>query len=104
MSDEGPIERGRTIRDSLANALRTAWFSASQLSSVVSISEKAVPGHLEHLRKSAKGTGERFEIEPSVCLKCDYTFDHRDRLTRPSRCPQCRAERISPPRFRLLPA
>jgi predicted Zn-ribbon and HTH transcriptional regulator len=101
---DGPSERGRTIRDALAKALRTGWLSAQQLSSVVGISEKAVPGHLEHLRKSAKGAAERLEIEPSMCLKCDYVFEHRDRLTRPSRCPACKSERISPPRFRLVGA
>lgn len=76
--------------------------SARQLSSLVGISEKVVPTHLEHLRKSAGGAGERFELEPAVCSKCDYVFDDRERLTKPSRCPSCKGQRVEPPRFRIL--
>ncbi len=94
--------RGTTIRDSLYGELRKGWLSARQLSSLVGISEKAVPGHLEHLRKSAEGAGDSLEIEPAVCSKCDYAFDDRARFTKPSRCPMCRGQRIEPPRFRIV--
>ena len=90
-----------TIREQLAAELRKGWVTARQLSTLVRISEKVVPGHLEHVRKSAPGAGERFELEPAVCLKCDYVFEERGKLTLPSRCPRCKGERIDPPRFRL---
>lgn len=77
--------------------------TARQLSTLVGISEKVIPAHLEHLRKSAAGAGERLEIEAAVCNKCDYVFDDRDKLTRPTRCPKCKGERIDPPRFRIQP-
>ncbi len=96
-----PRERLRTIRDQLHKELCAGWVTARQLSTLVGIAEKAVPAHLEHLRKSAAGAGERFEVEPAVCNKCDYRFEARERLTRPTRCPQCRGERIDPPRFRI---
>ena len=101
MSDDGPTERGSTIRDGLARHLRLGWFTARQLSGLVGISEKAVPGHLEHLQKSARAAGEAFEIEPAACSRCDYIFEDRGRLSRPSRCPECKAQRVSAPRFRL---
>lgn len=69
---------------------------------LVGITEKAVPEHLEHLQKSAAGAGEDFEIEPAVCSKCGYAFDDRDRLTKPSRCPACKGQRVEPPRFRIV--
>lgn len=102
MAQRQPPPRGETIRDALHRELRGGWLSARQLSSLVGISEKAVPAHLEHLRKSAAGTDERFELEPAVCSKCDYAFDDRDRMTKPSRCPECRGQRIEPPRFRIV--
>jgi len=101
MPERQPPQRSETIRDSIARELRGGWLSARQLSSLVGISEKAVPGHLEHLRKSASGAGETFELEPAVCTKCDYEFDDRDRLSKPSRCPECKGQRLEPPRFRM---
>ncbi|MBV1861471.1 MAG: transcriptional regulator, partial [Nannocystaceae bacterium] len=83
MSERELPQRGETIRDAIARELRGGWLSARQLSSLVSISEKAVPGHLEHLRKSASGGGQTFELEPAVCTKCDYEFDDRERLSKP---------------------
>jgi hypothetical protein len=90
-----------TLREQIAHQLRGGWVTARQLSALVRISEKAVPGHLEHVRKSAPAAGERLEVEPPVCLKCDYVFEERGKLTLPSRCPRCKGERIDPPRFRL---
>ena len=97
---EAPPERSATVRERLAEELRDTWVSARQLSSLVSVSEKALPDHLEHLRKSF---GSRFEIEPAVCSKCDHVFDDRTRLTKPGRCPSCKGQRIEPPRFRIEP-
>jgi hypothetical protein len=101
MAEQGPSARGTTIRSEIERHLRLGWFSARQLSSLVGISEKAVPGHLEHVEKSARGAGEVFDVEAPACAACDYVFDERGRFTKPSRCPRCKAERVSAPRFRL---
>lgn len=100
--ERGRDERDSTVREALHRHLRVGWMTASQLSSAIGIAEKAVPGHLEHLRRSAAAAGERFEVDPPVCNGCDYVFRERDRLTRPSRCPKCKSERIEAPRFRLV--
>jgi predicted Zn-ribbon and HTH transcriptional regulator len=55
---------------------------------------------LEHLRKSLK---ERFEVEPARCEACGFTFSKRTRLSKPSRCPECRSERIDGPLIRVRP-
>lgn len=102
MAEWQPPPRGETIRDALRRELRAGWVSARQLSTLVGISEKVVPDHLEHLEKSAASAGERFEVEPAGCAKCDYVFDDRDRMTKPSRCPACKGQRIEPPRFRIV--
>jgi hypothetical protein len=95
-------ERGTTVRDELARVLRQGWTSALELSSLVGITEKAVPDHLEHLRRSIDAAGGRFEIQPARCPGCAFIFRDRDRLTRPSKCPQCRAQRVQAPRFRIV--
>ena len=101
MSDKAPSPRNATVRDELRRCLRLGWASALQLSSSVGLPEKAIPDHLEHLRKSAPAAGERFEVEPARCTDCDFEFDARQKLTRPSKCPKCRGQRIEAPRFRL---
>ncbi len=46
---------------------------------------------------------ERLRIDPAACRACGFVFKERisKHLHAPSRCPQCRSERISEPRFRI---
>lgn len=103
-ADEGrpPRERTRTVRDAIRDVLRLGPMTALQISSTVGIPHKAVAEHLEHLRKSAKRTHERFVVEPAFCHDCDFEFEDRPRLTKPSRCPKCKSERVEAPRFRIV--
>ncbi len=43
-------------------------------------------------------------MEPPRCQRCGYVFRDLKKPRRPSRCPRCRSERISPPRFIIRPA
>lgn len=92
-----------TIRQQIAALLREAVGDAMSLSQAVGISEKEVYGHLDHVRRSAVASGERFEVLPSECLGCGFRFDDRYRLSRPGRCPRCRQGRVSRPAFRIVP-
>lgn len=97
-----PRAADQTVRAALREALLDARpLSALELSSMVGIPSKHVGEHLEHLRKSLAGGDERLLVEPARCNGCDYAFEQRDRMTRPSRCPRCKSERIEPPRFRI---
>lgn len=98
--NRGPRSRDQTIRAALESELVSGFATALELSRAVGASEKAVFEHLEHLRRSH---AEHFDIEPASCRKCDFVFDTRERLRRPSRCPSCKSERLNPPRFRFLP-
>lgn len=71
---------------------------ARQLSQTLGMTERAVYDQLSHLAKARKGEG-RLRITPSQCLACNFLFKKRDRLTPPGRCPQCKSERITAPRF-----
>jgi predicted Zn-ribbon and HTH transcriptional regulator len=96
-----PPERNDTIRDAIATELRREALTARELSERVHVPEREVTEHVAHLARSARGRGERFVVVPSRCLGCGFTFEARDRLTRPGKCPSCRATRIAPPRFSL---
>lgn len=96
------IERHATVRSALRNVLREGPLTARELSARVGIGEKEVFGHLEHLARSLKHSGERLRVEPAQCLICAFVFKERTRLTKPSKCPVCRGQRLDPPRFVIL--
>jgi len=89
-----------TIRQALKALLQEGAYSALELSQLLSIPEKEVYDHLEHLAR-APGAGLRFQLIPAVCRHCGYIFTKRQRLTMPSRCPVCRRQSITRPRFVL---
>jgi hypothetical protein len=99
-----PKERVETLRQALVVALRERPQTARELSGVVRIAEREVVDHLTHLERSLSSAGEVLVIEPACCKSCGFSFDARVRHGRPSRCPECRSERISSPRFSVIRA
>jgi predicted Zn-ribbon and HTH transcriptional regulator len=97
-------ERQATVRAELRRVLSEGFFTSRDLSVRVGISEKDVAEHLEHLSRSLKPTGERLEIEQARCLACGFVFKDRARLSKPSRCPVCKRQRLALARYRVLPA
>uniref|UniRef100_A0A7V4LBX5 Transcriptional regulator n=1 Tax=Desulfobacca acetoxidans TaxID=60893 RepID=A0A7V4LBX5_9BACT len=91
-----------TLRQAIRELLREQPLSSLEISQRLSLPEKEVVAHLAHLARSS-GPGGRLRIIPSVCRQCGFVFAKRERLTRPSRCPRCRGESISRPRFALEP-
>ncbi|MEM7151528.1 MAG: transcriptional regulator [Myxococcota bacterium] len=88
-----------TVRDKLSEALQRVPMTTLQLSGEVGIPQGEVGKHLEHLARSLPHRGLALEVEPARCLKCEFIFGDRARFKRPSRCPECRSERIQPARF-----
>ncbi|MEJ2069011.1 MAG: transcriptional regulator [Syntrophobacterales bacterium] len=91
-----------TIRQAMRELLQEQPLSALELSRQLSLPEKEVYPHLQHLAR-APGVGLRFRLIPAVCRKCGFTFTKRERLTIPSRCPVCKHQSIKRPRFALIP-
>lgn len=91
-----------TIRQAMRELLQEQPLSALELSQRLSLPEKEVYHHLQHLAR-APGGGLRFRLIPAVCRTCGFTFTKRERLTMPSRCPLCRNQSIQRPRFALIP-
>ena len=90
-----------TIRQAMKELLQEEPLSALELSQRLSLPEKEVYPHLQHLAR-APGVGYRFRLIPAVCRKCGFTFTKRERLTTPSHCPVCRHQSIQRPRFALM--
>ena len=93
--------RAETDRQALRAALGPTPATAKDLSGVLGISERDVVDNLAHLVRSLPAAGEKLVIEAPRCVACGFEFSDRKRFSRPSRCPECRSERISPPRFSI---
>lgn len=91
-----PRERRETVRQEIIGLLQGEPLSAREMSSSISVSEKEVYDHLEHIRKNRAVT---VGVIPSECRACGFVFRKRDRLTKPGRCPVCRGESVSDPLF-----
>ena len=94
------LPQPQTMRQRLVGLLTRSRFSSYQLAQLLGIAERQVEDHLEHVVKTlARDHGKRFVMEPSGCQDCGFVFRERRKLTRPSRCPRCRSENISAPRY-----
>lgn len=91
----------KTLRQRLIALLEEEVCDQRDISQSLRISEKEVPGHLAHVRRSLAATRKSLEIHPAECLACGFVFKERRRFSRPGRCPRCRRTRIAPPRFHI---
>jgi hypothetical protein len=96
-----PVEHTETARQALRERLERGAFTVRELARELGQREGDVVAHLEHLRRSLSRDGLTLAIEPASCDRCGFEFDKRTRLGRPSRCPECRGERIAAPRFSI---
>jgi predicted Zn-ribbon and HTH transcriptional regulator len=89
-----------TIRQQIMELITDRPRSCRELAAVIRIPEREVEDHLAHIaRTTARDRQFRFMLEPAACGHCGFIFRTRTRLTRPSRCPSCRSEDISAPKY-----
>ncbi len=89
----------KTLRQQIIGLLQTEEMTVRDLSQVLSIMEKEVLKHLEHVDRTIRNQGLHLHITPCICQDCGYAFTDRTRLTKPGRCPHCRKSHILSPRF-----
>ncbi len=90
-----------TVRQEIIAALSEGPSSARDLSALVSIPEREVPGHLEHIQKTIASSGRHLVVMPAKCKKCGFVFAKRGKFTRPGKCPVCKGESIREPLFSI---
>jgi hypothetical protein len=89
-----------TVRQQILKSLEGALYSARDLAHLYAIPEREVEEHLTHIIRTIARKHERsFVVQTAHCEACGYVFRGRTRVTRPGRCPQCRSEHITAPRF-----
>lgn len=88
-----------TLRKRMIEALEKESLDLREIGNLFGMKEKEVLDHLKHLEKSLH---PRYLIaEPAYCMACGFSFRKRTRLNTPGRCPICKSEQISPPRFKI---
>ena len=93
----------RTTRQQMLELLSEQELSSRGLAERLNIPVREVEDHLPHLVKTVRRHSDKqFLLIPSQCQDCGFVFGQRTRFTPPSRCPQCRSESISQPRYRIL--
>jgi predicted Zn-ribbon and HTH transcriptional regulator len=96
-----PPDRKETVRRKILSLLSETPLSALQISARAGIPEKEVYAHLPHVKRTVGRLGERLRVTPAECNACGFAFRKRERPDKPSRCPVCRGESITPPLFSL---
>jgi hypothetical protein len=91
-----------TVRQQIITLLQEQALNARELSQALSIMEKEVYGHLEHIDRTIGRQGMKLVVQPYTCLSCGYIFANRRRWTRPGRCPVCRHGHIRMAAYRIV--
>lgn len=91
----------QTTRQQIIELLGESELTAKELSQRLRIREKDVYEHLVHIKQSAAAHKKKLIVTPAECLDCGYVFESRNRFTSPGRCPRCREEHITDPRYRI---
>jgi predicted Zn-ribbon and HTH transcriptional regulator len=77
--------------------------SVSSLARELGMTRGDVEDDLRHALRSARAAGHHVEVIPARCKSCDFVFSE-DKLSKPSRCPQCKGTRLFEPMIRAEPA
>ena len=67
--------------------------SVSSLARELGLTRGDVEDDLRHMIRSARAAGHQVIIDPARCRACDFVF-REDKLSKPSRCPECKQSRI----------
>jgi predicted Zn-ribbon and HTH transcriptional regulator len=89
-----------TLRKEIAEAIEREPLALREISQLFRVREREALDHLQHISRSAHP--KRLTMEPAQCRRCGFVFKKRDRLSTPSRCPVCRSESISPPKYQIV--
>lgn len=87
-----------TLRRDLLAYLSDEPRSVSRLARELRLPRADVEDALRHMIRSARAAGHRIVVVPARCRTCGFTFD-QDKLTKPSRCPECKESRIFEPQI-----
>ena len=92
-----------TFRKALIDVLAAQPRSVSSIARELGLKRADVEDDLRHAIRSARASGLHIHIEPARCRTCGFTFGE-EKLSKPSRCPSCRGERLFEAQISILDA
>lgn len=93
--------RMETIRQQIIRILQDGFYDVRKLSQELSIMEKEVYNHLEHIQLTLRSLNKKLVIKPASCLSCNYVFKDRKKITPPGHCPKCKKTHIERPLYSI---
>ena len=81
------------FRRHLLDLLTVEPRSVSSLARELGLQRGDIEEDLRHMIRSARAQGHRVVIVPACCRACGFEFGE-DKLSKPGKCPACRASRI----------
>jgi predicted Zn-ribbon and HTH transcriptional regulator len=88
------------FRKALIDVLSHEPRSVSSIAREMGLRRGDLEDDLRHALRSARAAGHRVEVIPARCKSCGFVFGD-DKLTKPSRCPACKATRLFEPLIRI---
>ena len=88
------------FRKNLIELLLNHPMSISELAILLQVPPNDVEDDLRHLLKTLKNSPYRALITPAQCKKCGFVF-HKDKLSKPGKCPQCKGTWIREPHIAI---
>ncbi|WP_457591135.1 transcriptional regulator [Geoglobus sp.] len=88
----------KNLRERIMDLLMEREMSVSEIISELGLEpsmRKDIFRIIESLSRIAKRKGMRVYFQPPLCMSCGFTF----RSLNPSKCPECKSERITEARF-----
>jgi len=103
----GEFDRFESRREKIIEILKNnkSPLTVKDLAVLLGLEIKDAKTLYEDIKHAAKtlyrksGGREYIAMIPPKCIDCGYEFKKLNRLRKPSKCPRCRSERISPPSF-----
>ncbi len=93
----------KTRREKIVELLtKNEAMTLQEMADLTQSAVKTIANDLDSVRKTIKSENKRIEVNPATCMGCNYTFSGRNRISDPSKCPECHSERIFSQRFRIV--
>jgi predicted Zn-ribbon and HTH transcriptional regulator len=90
------------FRKQLIEVLSVEPRTVTRLARELGLPRRDVEDDLRHMIRSARAAGHDVIIEPARCRACGFVFGE-DKLSKPSRCPNCRGTWLYEPVIRVNP-
>lgn len=89
-----------TRREQMIQYLEGSEYTVKDLAALIRSNTRDTIDDLNHIKRSV---GKRLNIRSAECTSCHFKFTKRERVNTPSRCPQCRSERVVGPWLSVTP-